>query len=174
MRSLFAPLDDVLIGRLFQPMADFIALRFGLGRGRAACLCLDIASVGWIVARARALSDAVLSWDAGASFLHLAILLMGLLALISLRVLFRRAGSKPIANPLRVSMRPHRAIVLLMLAARVMQPHAVSRGFADLGDVADVAMLLFAAVALYLGACTERPPVRRACSTMAGAGARYG
>jgi hypothetical protein len=53
-------------------------------------------------------------------------------------------------------MQPHRAIVLLMLASRVTQlPNF------DLTDAADLAMLLCTASALYLGACVERPPVRR-------------
>jgi hypothetical protein len=62
-------------------------------------------------------------------------------------------------------MRPHRAIVLLMLAARLAQPQA-----SDLGEVADIAMLLCAASALYLGACVERPPVRRGWAALVLAG----
>jgi hypothetical protein len=169
---MFASFDDSLIERVFQPVADFLLHHLSLGRSGAACLCVDVASVGWILARARALSAAVLRWDAGASFLDLIVLLLGLLALISLRTLFRRTSGKPNANPLRLVMRPHRAVVLLMLAARAVQLSAVPSGLADLGDVADVAMLLFGAAALYLGACTERPPLKRVCSAMAGSGAR--
>jgi hypothetical protein len=52
-----------------------------------------------------------------------------------------------------------------MLAARLAQPQA-----SDLGEVADIAMLLCAASALYLGACVERPPVRRGWAALVLAG----
>jgi hypothetical protein len=155
MRKTFAPLDDLLIERLFQPGSDLIADWIGFGRTTAACFCVDIASLAWIVSRARGLSDAVAAWDASTSFIDLSLLLLGLVALISLRTLFRRAGRKQ-ANPLRLVMRPHRAIVLLMLVTRLVQLHAPG-----LADAADVVMLICAAAALYLGACAERPPIRR-------------
>lgn len=156
MRKTFAPIDNALIERLFQPVSDLVTHRLGFGRASAACVCIDIASLSWIVSRAPGLSDAVASWDAATSFLDLAMLVLGLIALISLRTLFRRAGSKQ-ANPLRQAMRPHRAIVLLMLAARLAQFHAPG-----LAGLADLAMLVCATSALYLGACVERPPLRRA------------
>lgn len=155
MRKTFATLDDVLIEWLFQPASDVIAHRIGIGRAGAACFCVDIASLSWITSRAGGLSDAVVAWDAGTAFLDLVLLLLGLAALTSLRTLFRRAGRKQ-GNPLRPAMRPHRAVVLLMLAARLLQLQAP-----DLACAADIAMLVFATSALYLGACTERPPVRR-------------
>lgn len=158
MRKTFVPIDDTLIERLFQPVSDLLTHRLGFGRGSAACVCIDIASLSWIVSRARGLSDAVATWDAAGAFLGLVMLLLGLIALISLRTLFRRAGSKQ-ANPLRQAMRPHRAIVLLMLAARVAQLHTP-----DLADLADLAMLVCAASALYLGACAQQPPLRHAAA----------
>ena len=92
--------------------------------------------------------------DDGSAFLGLLFLLLGLVALISLRTLFRRAKGKH-GNPLRMTMQPHRAIVLMMLVARLLQLQAPS-----LADAADVAMLTFATFALYLGACVEPPPVQ--------------
>lgn len=172
MRGIFASFDDALIERLFQPVSDLCADRFGLGRARVACLCVDIASVGWILAQARALSAAVMDWEGGVTFCRVVVLLIGLLALLSLRVLFSRTGDGANVNPLRPVMRPYRAIVLSMLVARAVQLGVGSTEFADLGDGADVAMLLFAAMALYLGACTERPPVRRTWFAVAAAGAR--
>ena len=133
MRKTFAPLDDVLIERFFQPAADLIAHQLAVPRTTAACFCIDLASLSWIVSHVRTLSDAVSAWDGGWSALHLLVLLLGLVALLSLRTLFRRAGRKT-ANPLRLAMQPHRAIVVLMLCA---------------------------GCAMYLGACAERPPVRR-------------
>lgn len=155
MRTTFAPLDDALIKWLFQPISDLIKHRIGLDRTMAACFCIDMASLAWIVSRARGLSGSVAAWDASTAFCDLAFLLLGLVALISLRTLFRRAGRKPV-NPLRLSMRPHRAIVLLMLATRLTQFQSPG-----LADVADFMMLLCATSALYLGACVEQPPLRR-------------
>jgi hypothetical protein len=155
MRKSFAPLDDVLIERLFQPVSDLISDRISVSRTAAACFCIDLASLSWIVSRARGLADAFAGWDAGAASLGLGLLLLGLVALMSLRTLFRRAAPRQ-ANPLRQTMRPHRAIVLLMLVARLAELHTPG-----LADVADLVMLMCAGSALYLGACAERPPVRR-------------
>jgi hypothetical protein len=160
MRKTFAPLDDALIERVFQPASDLIAHRIGLSRANAACFCIDIASIGWIVSRAPGLSESVAAWDAWVAFLDVAMLMLGLVALICLRMLFRRAGPKQ-ANPLRAIMRPHRAIVLLMLGARLAQLHS-----SGLAGAADLVMLLCATCALYLGACAEPPPVRRGWASL--------
>jgi hypothetical protein len=164
MRKTFAPFDDVLIERLFQPVSNLVADRIGVGPGAAACFCIDIASLSWIVSRVGALSDAVATWDAGPALLDMVVLLVGLVALVSLRTVFRRASGKQ-ANPLRLMMQPHRAIVLAMMIARVVQWNAAS-----VADAADLGMLLFAASALYLGACAEPPPVRRGVIVFAGVG----
>jgi hypothetical protein len=156
MRKTFAALDDVLIERVFQPVSDLMSRQTGLSRAVTACTCIDIASISWIVSRARGLSGAVTTWDPVTASLDLALLLLGLIALISLRSLFRRAATMKQANPLRQAMQPHRAIVLLMLATRLTQLPTFG-----LTDAADLAMLLCASSALYLGACVERPPVRR-------------
>lgn len=157
MPKAFTPLDNILFQKLFQPMSDMAAQRMGIGRGSAACLCLDLASLSWIVSRTTGLSGAIShgARDNGVAFLDLSLLLLGLAAFISLRIMFRRSATAQ-ANPSRLSMRPHRAVVLLMLGARLMQLRALN--FADAGDIA---MLMFATSALYLGACTEPPPVRR-------------
>jgi hypothetical protein len=160
----FAPVDDALIERLFQPASDLLAYRVGLSRATAACFCIDLASLSWIASRAGGMSGSVAAGNAGGATLEFALLLLGLAALISLRTLFRRAGGKQ-ANPLRLAMRPHRAVVLLMLAARLLQLQAPG-----LGPAADLAMLVFAASALYLGACNERPPIRRSWAALVPAG----
>jgi hypothetical protein len=161
MRKTFAPLDDVLIERLFQPIVDLVVQRVGVTRSAVACFCLDLAALSWMISRAEGLSNAVAGWDAAGAFFDLAFLLLGLAALISLRTLFRKARGN-LGNPLRPAMRPHRAIVLLMLASQLIQRHAPG-----MADVADIAMLAFAASALYLGACAERPPVRRSWAILA-------
>ena len=167
MRKAFAPLDDVLFERLFQPASDLISYRIGLSRTAAACFCIDIACLAWIVSRGPALSGAVAAWNGAAAF-GLALLLLGLVALVSLRMLFRRTGDR-LANPLRLAMQPHRAIALLMLVSTLVRLHATS-----LADAADLAMLMCAASALYLGACAGRPPIRRGWWRGAQALGRFG
>lgn len=155
MPKTFAPLDDALIEHVFQPASDLMADRLGFGCASAACFCIDLASLAWVVSRAGGLSGAASNWGSVHSLLDMAMLLLGLVALGSLRTLFRRAGGRP-ANPLRQAMRPHRAIILLMLVARVAQLRSLA-----VSDLADLAMLGFAASALYLGACAVRPRLRR-------------
>lgn len=164
MRQAFAALDDLLFERLFQPAVDVVVHRMRRGREAATCLCLDLASLAWITSRAQVMSDAVLSWNVTAAFAQASFLLLGLLALISLRTLFRRTWRKS-ANPLRLTMVPHRAVGLLMLAARLAQLRS-----SGLADSADLAMLVFASAALYLGACAERPPARRSLPGFAAVG----
>ncbi|HEX3573607.1 MAG TPA: hypothetical protein VHU42_03310 [Rhodopila sp.] len=163
MRTCFALLDDWLIERVFQPISDVITDRIGFSRTTAACFCVDFASTAWIVSRARGLTGEVTAWDAGAAVRDMSILLLGLIALVSLRMLFRRTERRQ-ANPLRLSMQPHRGVVLMMLTVRLVEMHAPG-----LVDAADLAMLLFAGSALYLGACVERPPVRRGRATLVSA-----
>jgi hypothetical protein len=154
MPKAFGSLDDALFERLFQPASDLISYHTGLGRGAVACFCVDIACLAWIVSCAPVLTVTVVAWN-GATACGLVLPLLGLVALVSLRMLFRRTGNNP-ANPLRLAMQPHRAVVLLMLVAGLARLHTVS-----LADAADLAMLMSAASALYLGACVERPPLRR-------------
>ena len=156
MRRTFTALDDVLIERVFQPVSDLLSNQLQLSKAKAACICVDAASLAWIVSRAPGLSVAVIAWESGTAILDLALLLLGLAALISLRSLFRRAMVEKRANPLRIAMRPHRGMVVLMLATRPVQLMTF-----DLTDAADLAMLLCAASALYLAACAQHPPVRR-------------
>jgi hypothetical protein len=156
MQLSFISFDDVLIERVFQPVCDTMADRLGVDRRRAACFCIDLASVGWILSQAHPLSAAVLGWEAGSAFLRVVLLLLGLVALTGLRGLFGRLSADAKANPLRLAMRPHRAVILLMLFARLVALSGLS-----VPALADLAMLGFAAVALYLGACAAPPPMRR-------------
>ena len=56
MLRRFAALDDTLIDRWFQPLADQITGRFGIGRFRAATLCIDGAAFAWLLSQAGALA----------------------------------------------------------------------------------------------------------------------
>ena len=155
----FAAFDDNLIDRLFQPLADRIAGRFGIGRFLAATLCLDGATLAWLLSQAGTVADAVSKGGAAACWMPVFTLLLGLVALTSLRTLFQRAsGGRATANPLRQAMRLHRAAVLLLLLARLAR-----LGFgASFADAADLAMLVAATASLYFGACSGAPPPLRA------------
>jgi hypothetical protein len=164
MQRHFARLDDALIERVFQPLADAITQRFGLGRLRAACFCLDGASIAWILSQSRGLGEAATAWHAGDASLRGILLLLGLVAMSSLRTLFQRLGADGSSgSPLRRAMLPHRAVVLALLAGRTVNADGMEA-------LADMAMLALAAAALYLGACAAPPPVRRRSSDMAQAG----
>jgi hypothetical protein len=160
MRKSFATLDDALLERLFQPASDVMTHRLGLARSATACACVDVAIVAWIVSCEPRLSAAVMAWNAGGAFVDLILLLAGLAAMVSLRELLRRRDSDK-ANPLRPAMQPHRAIVLLMLVARLAQWQSPG-----LAEAADLVMLVSAVAALYLGACAERPPIRRVLASL--------
>ena len=164
MPNRFRQIDDWLFERLFQPLADFLALRAGLSRDVVAGFCLDVASAAWILSRVPALSIEVKQWNAAASLTAVALLGLGLTALVSLRILFRKICRGQRGNPLRPAMRPHRAVALLLLLVRLTQLH-----IPHLSDVAEIVMLLFSTSALYLGACAERPPVHRPGRVLASA-----
>jgi len=161
MHASFSRLDDALIERLFQPLADTVMDRFGLDRLRAACFCLDAASLAWIVSQAGGLGRDVGGWDAGPACLRLLLLVLGLAAMSSLRTLFQRmvAGG---ANPLRVAMVPHRGLALALFLGQLMTAGGLA-GWAEL------AMLGLAAAGLYLGACRARPPAHRRVAWLADA-----
>jgi hypothetical protein len=165
MQVSFSRFDRALIERIFQPVANAMTYRLGLDRLRVAGFCLDAASIAWILSQAGALTQMVMLWDAGAVFLRMLLLVLGLIALTALRTMFRRVGARSGANPLRVAMLPHRGVVLALLAARLPE----LTGFAQM---ADLAMLAFAACALYLGACAARPPEHRRSRWLAASGAR--
>jgi len=76
-------------------------------------------------------------------------------ALISLRLLFRRITAAR-GNPLRPSMAPHRAVILVLLVARLAHPAEV-----PLLNAADLLMLTLTWAALYIGACSEPPAWHR-------------
>lgn len=162
MRKFFAPFDDALLDRLFQPLAGALRHRYGLRRDGMAGFCVSAATICWTVARSAGLSEAIAADDMATVATSSAILLLGLGALVSFHCLSRRAPTAA-ANPLRSTMLPHRAIVLLLLVTRLIPPVGPA-----VHDVADTAMLLFAAAALYLSACSDPPPVRRGMLTAKG------
>jgi len=150
MFGRFAYFDTALIEQVFQPAADTIAHRLGLDRLRLAGFCLDAASIAWILSQAGSLSAAVTHWQASTAFLRVLLLMLGLLALCSLRVALQRAGAAKGLNPLRVAMLPHRGVLLALLAWRLVT-------LGSFANAADLAAMLAALCALYLGACATPP-----------------
>ncbi|HTW69194.1 MAG TPA: hypothetical protein VME47_04830 [Acetobacteraceae bacterium] len=151
MLGRFACFDGALIERVFQPAADAISYRLGLDRLRIAGFCLDGASIAWIFSQAGGLSEAVTQWQACTVFLRVVLLMLGLLALCSLRVAFQRVTAAKGMNPLRVMMLPHRGVLLMLFATRLL-------ALDSFASAADFAALSFALCALYLGACVSPPP----------------
>ena len=155
MRRFFVPLDDALFDRLFQPLTALLRYRFGLPRRRVARICVDVATAAWVLARGCGVSRALTENDVTMIRAKSAVLLMGLGALVSLRLLLARAPDGT-ANPLRSTMQPYRAVILLLLSAHLLQPVAPLQR-----DILDIVMLLCTTAALYLAACAEAPPPRR-------------
>lgn len=162
MQRNLARLDDVLIERLFQPLADTVQNRFGVDRLHAACFCLDGAALAWIASQAGTLGHAVSHWHGTLAIGRGLLLLLGLVAITSLRTLFQRLPRRPGANPLRASMLPHRSMALILLAAQCVD-------LTSLGGWTELAMLALIAVALYFSACLPRPPAHRRATNLVGA-----
>ena len=70
-----------------------------------------------------------------------------------------RAGGASIgANPLRAGMHVHRAVCLIWLVGLLAKTAAAPLGLAP---VMLLAVGVFITMALYVGACSDRPPKRR-------------
>ena len=173
----FAWLDDTLIDRLFQPLADWMNHHMAFGPSRAARTAIDLASLSWILAQLGDMSNAVQQHDARTCvFLGLAVVL-GLFAFTILRNVFQRADSgsgsdgQAQANPLRPGMQVHRVVCLVWMiglaAKTIMEP-------ADFTALALLAVGVFGTAAVYIGACSNTPPMRRETSRdLAYAGGRF-
>jgi hypothetical protein len=164
MKKDFEWLDDTLIDRLFQPLADWMNDRMALGPNRAARGAIDLASLCWILAQLSDVADAVHRHDVRTCvFLGLAVIL-GLWAFSILRNVFQRAdganraGAQAQANPLRPGMQLHRVICLFWMIGltvkTIMEP-------TDFTALALLAVGVFGTGAVYIGACANHPPKRR-------------
>ena len=159
MKENFTRVDDALIDRVFQPLADWMNDRMALGPNRAARFAIDLASLAWIIAQLGDVAHAVQMHDVReCTFLGFAVVL-GLWAFGILRGVFRRAdgaaGAQAQANPLRPAMQVHRAACLFWMIALMVKTIAAPAGF---GALALLAVGVFATAAVYIGACTNRPP----------------
>lgn len=164
MREGFARVDDALIDRLFQPLADWMNQRLALGPGRAARGAIDLASLAWIIAQLADAADAVQRHDIRACLFLGCAVVLGLWAFSILRGVFRRADggagapATAQANPLRPGMQVHRVVCLAWMLALIVKTIATPSAN---GSLALLAVGVFATAAVYIGACTNNPPMRR-------------
>jgi len=164
MKERFTQMDDVLIDRLFQPLADWMHHHLALGTNRAARSAIDLATLAWISAQAAAAARAFGSHDIASSVIGGAVMVAGLWAFSILRNVFQRkdgeasARVRVEANPLRPGMQLHRAACLFWMIALAVKTIAAP---ADFGSLALLAVGAFATAAVYIGACTNNPPARR-------------
>ena len=159
MTENFARLDDALIDRLFQPLADWMDRHIALGTNRAARTAIDLATLAWMAAQAGAAANAVGSHDLRSCLIPGVLMVAGLWAFTILRNVFQRtdgeakARVRAQANPLRPAMQLHRAACLFWMFALAVKTIA-----APAGSLALLAVGVFATAAVYIGACTNHPP----------------
>ena len=142
-------LDDILIRRVFSPLAGWLQHRLGLSQWRAAIECLNghiacyLAGVAFGVA-GKGLRDAIFA-DLIAAFVWLA-----LIELVR-RAAVRQAGSSIGVQTARLGEQHFRYIFLLMVPVSLFYVE----GWASAFYTASLALLL---VHLYLKACDTPPP----------------
>ncbi len=165
MTERFTLLDDALIDRLFQPLADWMDRHLALGTNRAARIGIDLACLAWICAQAGAAADALAGHDVPSCFARAVLVVVGLWAFTILRNVFQRpdrdarARIRAQANPLRPGMQLHRAACLFWMIGLAVKSIMAPSGF---GSLALLAVGVFATAAVYIGACTNHPPKWRA------------
>ncbi len=164
MNESFARVDDALIDRLFQPLADWMNRQMAFGTNRAARTAVDLASLAWLLAQAGAISDAAAAHKVGYCSVLGLVVVLGLWAFTILRNVFQRtdgtarAYAQAQANPLRPGMQLHRAICVFWMIGLTVKTIAGAPG---LGSLALLAMGVFTTAAVYIGACTNHPPAWR-------------
>jgi len=160
MLKNLANLDDALIDRLCQPVADWIFQSFTFDCFRTARLCIDLSALMWILSQARAAVIAARSGIPGLIAFEVALIVIGLGSIMTLRWVFERGGSSQggRANPLRAPMFPHRFACLLWLALQLFQAPGAPLG---LDTLTRVLVAGFATIGVYMGACSNRPAVPR-------------
>ncbi len=162
MRKIFTHVDDALIDTVCQPAVDQISAITTFGCYRISRVCLDLSSLAWIMSQAGAAAAAAKSEIPGLMALQGVVIVLGLGAISTLRSVFGRSGAPSgLANPLRQAMTVHRLGCLLWLTLLVtrilMTPSTVA-------SLTLFAVGVFATTAVYIGACSNRPPRRRPVS----------
>jgi len=165
MKERFTQMDDALIDRLFQPLADWMNHHMALGPNRAARVAIDFASLAWILAQLGDMADAMQRHDVRVCVFLGGAVVLGLWAFNILRNVFQptdgeaKARARAQANPLRPGMQLHRAACLFWMIGLAVKAIAAPASF---GSLALLAVGVFATAAVYIGACTNHPPKWRA------------
>jgi hypothetical protein len=156
MREIFERLDETLIGRIFQPLVDWIAQYLLLDCFQQARICTNISAIAWVLSQGGDLSAAVRSGLVILQVLQTALLVVGLGSIMVLHSLFQRVGGQGQgrANPLRAGMYVHRFGLLLGLVINI------GRLAAGMGSGA-LLVMVFATAAVYVGSCSNPPPKQR-------------
>jgi hypothetical protein len=165
MKEQFALLDDTLIDRFFQPVADRMAERWRLGSFRLARMFLDTAAVALILSQA-AHEPGTDAFGLSLPYLYpVLVLVPGLAAMSILRTEFRRTEMKSsthktsAANPLRLGMHWHRIVCFFWFMVLLLQ---TSETHPRLEGAALLVVGLFATLAVYFAACFAQPLKPRA------------
>jgi len=161
MLDQVARADDGLIDRVCQPLVDRIGQHADIDCFKVARVCTDLSALAWILSQASVTAAAVGNGVVGFEAFQCALILLGLGSITVLRTLFERAGGGrkgSQANPLRASMYTHRLACMLWLIGLLIKTAMTPVGF---GSLALFAVGAFATLAVYVGACSNRPPQRR-------------
>jgi hypothetical protein len=164
MPNLFARGDDILIDKLCQPAADRLFWTWEIDCFRIARFCTDISALAWIVSQARGVVAAPETGPSGIVVFQFALIMIGLGAIMTVRCLFERDGraggtsrARPF-NPLRAKMFGHRLICILglvnLLVQTILSP-------VEIASVASLTTQFFLTTAVFMGACSNRPPAHR-------------
>lgn len=144
-------IDDLLIGRLFSPLAGWLHHRLGLGQWRMAIECLN----GHVACYLAAVAFAIAGKGAGDGIfvdLLAALVWLGIMETVRRRAL-RQAGSSLGVQTARLGEWHFRAILFVMLPASLRYVEGWSSGF----YAASLALLL---AHFCFKACDVPPPER--------------
>ena len=161
MRDKIERVDGILIDRMCQPVIDWVNGHLTVNCFKAARVLVDLSAFAWILSQASGLAAAAGAKTLENTLVQFALVVVGLSAIIVLRGVFDRAGTMASGgqgNPLRAAMYSHRLTCLLWLVALLIKTSATPLG---LESLALLGVGGFATAAVYMGACSNRPPARR-------------
>jgi hypothetical protein len=164
MRNLVLLGDNLLIDRVCQPVADWLLRSLELDCFRVARFCTDIAALAWIISQVYGLVPTAKSGLSGTVAFQFTLIVIVLGAMMTVRSIFDRGsrtgriGQSGLSNPLRTKTLPHRLICALGLINQLVQTIMAPIG---LVSVALLTMQGFLMTAVFMGACSNRPQMRR-------------
>ena len=162
MKEQLLGVDDALVDRVFQPLADCVGALTGWGVFRLARCCLDAMALAWIAGQSREVSAMMAAGNTGAATRAFAVMALAVAAITMLRAQFLRpdgqSGTARTANPLRPAMQVHRILCLFWIA---VLPIKIAAASSAIEAVSLAAVVVFGTAAVYIGACSNPPPQRR-------------